>query len=244
MCGRVILRADERTIRNDLREAFKHDLDPNREMADESTARRRTWDFRENWNAPPTSHLPVVRFKNGRLLLEEMRWGLIPAWSKDGQVGSTFNARAETLREKPTFRDPWRKGQRCLIVIGGFYEWRKRDKQAHAVMMADQGLMAIAGLWEEWVSPDGEIISTCTVITTEANKVMAEVHDRMPVILDKADWPKWVGEVAATEDELYALLKPAPIDRVKIWPVDNRVGNVRINEPRLIEEIKPIGLLL
>jgi putative SOS response-associated peptidase YedK len=102
----------------------------------------------------------------------------------------------------------------------------------------------MAGLWEEWVSPDGEIISSCTVITTEANAVMAQVHDRMPVILDKADWPKWLGEIPATEAELHALLKPAPPERVKIWPVDNRVGNVRINDPRLVDEIRPIGTLL
>jgi putative SOS response-associated peptidase YedK len=201
-------------------------------------------DFRPSWNIPPTAPMLVVRLVDGRRRSEMMRWSLIPSWSKDGHAGSTFNARAETLREKPTFRDAWRKGRRCLVVTSGFYEWRKRDKQAFAVGMADDSLMVMAGLWEEWTSPDGELINTCTIITTEANAAMAEVHDRMPVILDKTDWPKWLGEVPATEDELYALLKPAPPERVKIWPVDNRVGNVRINEPRLLDEIKPIGTLL
>jgi putative SOS response-associated peptidase YedK len=232
MCGRVILAKDREVLRNELGiDSFVPDPGPNRE-------------FKEHWNVPPTSLVPVVRVKDGKRVCEAMRWGLIPAWSKDGSVGTTFNARAESLREKPTFRDAWRKGQRCLIVVSGFYEWRKRDRQAHAVMMADGASLVMAGLWEEWVSPDGEVVGTCTVITTEANAAMAQIHDRIPVILDKADWPKWLGEAAAPEAELYALLKPCPADRIKIWPVDNRVGNVRVSDRGLIEEIKPIGTLL
>lgn len=226
MCGRALLAESAETIKTTFGlETFLPDLRP-------------------DYNIPPTARMLVVRLMGGQRVAEHMRWGLIPVWSKDGQVGATFNARAETVREKPAFRDAWRKGRRCLVIVSGFYEWRKRDKQAHIVTMVDESLLVLAGLWEEWASPDGELINTCTVITTAANATMAEVHDRMPVVLDKADWLTWLGEEEATQAELYALLKPCPPERLKIWPVHNRVGNVRINDPHLRDAIQPIGSLL
>jgi putative SOS response-associated peptidase YedK len=108
------------------------------------------------------------------------------------------------------------------VVTNGFYEWRKRDKQPFAVGVADDDLMVMAGLWDEWRSPDGERVKSCTVITCAANGIVGKLHDRMPVILDDRDWPKWLGEEPATEDELKALLLPCPDKWLSIWPVHRK----------------------
>jgi putative SOS response-associated peptidase YedK len=141
---------------------------------------------------------------------------------------------------KPHFKDAWHRGQRCLVVTNGFYEWKKLDpkgklKQAYAVGVADDSEMVMAGLWSTWRNPaNGEEVQSCTVLTCAPNASMAEIHNRMPVILDETDWPKWLGEKPATEEELLALLRPCPDDRLKIWRVDNKVGNVRNTGPELI----------
>jgi putative SOS response-associated peptidase YedK len=174
------------------------------------------------------------------------RWGLIPGWAKDDKMAySTHNARAEDFRNKPTFGDAWRRGQRCLCIIDSFYEWKKK-RQAYAIGMADGGPMVMAVLWDSWKSPQsGEEIVTCTVLTCGPNKSLGEIHDRMPVILTETDWPKWLGEEPAAEQELLALLRPCPDEALKIWPVDNKVGNVRNTGPQLIQPVDPEpGLLL
>ena len=144
-------------------------------------------------------------------------WGLIPGWAKDDKLQySTFNARSEEFTTKPAYRDVWKRGQRCLILTDGFYEWKKLDpqgkqKQAYAIAAADSPLMVMAGLWSRWKSPaSGEEILSCTILTCSPNNAMGELHDRMPVILAEADWPKWLGETPATEDELLAMLRPCP----------------------------------
>jgi putative SOS response-associated peptidase YedK len=153
---------------------------------------------------------------------------------------STFNARSEDFINKPSFRDAWKWGRRCLIVTDGFYEWKKLDgpkgkrKQAYSLGMADGGNMVMAGLWTRWTNAkNGETIESCTVLTCASNTTMADYHDRMPCILGEADWAKWLGEEPATEAELLALLRPCPDDWIKIWPVDNKVGNVKNIGPEL-----------
>ena len=163
--------------------------------------------------------------------------GIAPAWSKDGKAGSTHNARAETVATKPTFRGPWRSGRRCLVVFDGFYEWRKSDKQPFAVAMADKSLMTLAGLWDEWISPDGEVIRSCTVITTSANDRIGAFHDRMPMIIGEADWPAWLGEVPVQAADLTRLLAPCPDDWVRAWPIHKRIGNVRENDSHLLDAL-------
>ncbi len=222
MCGRARLPNDYSEIKIKLH------------LSDDAPAPN----FRKTWNIPPTGDMLVaIRRVQGGRVSEVMPWGLIPSWSKDGKVGATFNARAETVDTKPVFRGAWRAGRRCLVITDGFYEWRKSDHQSFAVGMADKSLMVMAGLWEEWTSPSGERLKTCTVITTDANETMARIHDRMPVILAEADWPKWLGEVPATEGELKSLLVPCPSDRIRFWPVDKRVGNVRNDGPELAEPV-------
>jgi putative SOS response-associated peptidase YedK len=118
-------------------------------------------------------------------------------------------------------------------VTDGFYEWRKGDKQPFAIACTRGRLTVLAGLFENWRSPAGETIRTCTVLTTEANALLSPLHDRMPVVLAEKDWPLWLGEAPATEAELRALLRPFPPQEMELWPVDRKVGNVRNNDASL-----------
>lgn len=190
-----------------------------------------------SWNIPPTGELlAAIRSGSGARIAEKMRFGLIPKWAKDMKIGfSTFNARADSVGNKPAFSGPWKRGQRCLVVTDGFYEWRKSDKQPFAIAMADDSPMVMAGLWDEWWLPGQERLRSCAIITTEANVAMGVLHDRMPVILAEANWAKWLGEEPASEGELKALLEPCPSERIKLWAVGKNVGNVRNDGPELVQ---------
>lgn len=229
MCGRVRLSSDYSEIKIKLKFA------PNAPAPN----------YAPDWNKPPTEPMLVaIRSVDGQRVPKMMRWGLLPYWAKDEKLSySTFNARSEEFRTKPAFRDAWKRGQRCLVVTDGFYEWKKLDpkgkvKQPHAIAMADGGQMVMAGLWDRWKDPkSGNEVLSCTVLTCRPNAVMAVLHDRMPAILAETDWPKWLGEEPATEDELIALLKPCLDEALEIWPVNKAVGNVRNTGPQLIKPL-------
>jgi putative SOS response-associated peptidase YedK len=196
---------------------------------------------RPRYNVAPTDGVLAVRFypETHERMLSMLRWGLIPFWSKDAKIGySTINARAETVADKPAFREAF-KARRCIIPADGFYEWKKLDakrKQPYAITMKDRGLFGFAGLWERWKDrTSGEIVRSCTIIVTEPNEVCAPIHDRMPVILDPADYGRWLGEESATPDELHALLRPYPAERMMAFPVDPRVGSVKNDDPALLQ---------
>ncbi|MBL8894104.1 MAG: SOS response-associated peptidase [Rhizobiales bacterium] len=221
MCGRVRLASDHSEIKIDL-----------------GLAEILRDHYEKRWNVPPTSMIPAIVSTNGLRLLEPMRWGLIPAWAKDNKMAfSTFNARADGVDTKPAFRGAWKAGRRCLVVIDGFYEWRKNDKQPYFVSLGNRAPMLLAGLWEDWRAPTGEKVRSCTIITTDANSLLGQVHDRMPVIIAPDDWPAWLGEKPASNDELKALLRPYPPERLVLWPVDRKVGNVRNESADLAEAI-------
>jgi putative SOS response-associated peptidase YedK len=226
MCGRVRLSSDYSEIKISL--DFDRDAPaPN---------------FERDWNLPPTRPMLVaIRSVDGKRTPKMMRRGLLPHWAKDEKISySTFNARSEEFVTKPAFRDAWKRGQRCLIVTDGFYEWKKLDekgkeKQPYAIAMADNGQMVMAGLWALWKDPkSGDEIQSCTILTTISNGIMGELHNRMPVILAKDDWEKWLGEEPATSEQLLAMLKPSPDDALRIWPVDKKVGNVRNKGAELV----------
>jgi putative SOS response-associated peptidase YedK len=223
MCGRASLPNDVSELKQDLRIEWD-----------------KLGDYRPRWNAAPTSDLPVVTSSPDRgRTLEVMRWGLIPSWAKDSKIArSTFNARAEGIDSKPAFRNAWKAGRRCLVVADGYYEWRQKDKQPFAMALGNRGLMTFAGLWDLWRAPDGATIKSFTIITTRANDLAASIHDRMPVILPPSCWPEWLGEIDATPDQLQAMLSPYPSERMTMWPVDRRVGNVRNDSPDLFEPIR------
>jgi|SRR5579863_1536312 len=227
MCGRVRLPNDWSDIKIKLR-------------LDDIAAPN----LKPSWNIAPTQDiLVVIRDRTtGARRADKMRWGLIPYWAKDQKIGfSSFNARGESIDTTPAFRDAWKRGQRCLVVSDGFYEWQKRgvkNGQPYAIAKADGGLTVYAGLWDEWKSKEtGEVIRSCTVITCPPNELIDPLHDRMPVILAEEDWPAWLGEVPATAAELKALLRPYPSDRMKLWPIGRDVGNWRNDGPHLVEPI-------
>ena len=226
MCGRVRLSSDYSEIKIKLK------FDPASPAPN----------YAADWNKPPTEPMLVaIRSEDGKRVPRMMRWGLLPHWAKDEKLSySTFNARAEEFTTKPAFKDAWKWGQRCLVVTDGFYEWKKLDprgkeKQPYAIAMADDAPMVMAGLWAQWKDPpkSGAAVQSCTILTCGPNALMAELHDRMPVILAEKDWPQWLGEVPASEEELLALLKPCPDDALIIWPVGKMVGNVNNKGPEL-----------
>lgn len=194
--------------------------------------------LKPSWNIAPTDPMltAVLDRESGTRRPVLMHWGLIPSWATEKPKYPTFNARAETVSTTATFKRAWAAGRRCLIITDGFYEWRKSDKQAFAIACAND-LTVMAGLWEKWQSPAGEKINSCTIITTDANGTLAPLHDRMPVILSPDDWPMWLGEVPANEEELKALLKPAANDLLTLWPVSKRVGSVKNNDAALCEPV-------
>jgi putative SOS response-associated peptidase YedK len=197
--------------------------------------------FAPSWNVAPTDPLPIVHYdsKEGTRSLDVMRWGLIPYWAKDIKIGfSTINARAEDVETKPAFREAFQR-RRCLVPLDNFYEWKKTGtgKQPYAIALADRRPMGMAGLWETWRSPAGERLRSFTIVTTKPNELCAELHNRMPVVLKPDVWPVWLGEQPADVRELKALLTPYPSDEMTCWPVSARVGNVKNNDPSLIEPI-------
>src|SRR5580698_5725196 len=222
MCGRAKLPDDVSEIKLDL----KIDFD---EIAD----------YRPSWNAAPTTKLPVVVSRNGERTLTLMRWGLIPSWARDIKIGhATFNARAESLDTRPAFRGAWQAGRRCLVIADGYYEWRDADKQPFAVALSNHGPMTLAGLWDNWTAPGGDIIKSFTIITTTANMLLQPLHARMPALMSQDNWAGWLGEIAVQDAELKTMLKPYPSAGMVIWPVDRRVGNARNNSPDLFA---PLG---
>ena len=217
MCGRARLPDDVSEIKLDLKIDW-----------DEIGA------YRPSWNAAPTSKLPVVVSRNGERTLTLMRWGLVPPWAENIKIGySTFNARAEGIDRRPAFRAAWKAGRRCLVIADGYYEWRDADKQPFAVALGNRGPMTFAGLWDLWHAPDGNPLKSFSIITTQANDLLSPLHGRMPVLLAPDRWASWLGEAAATDGELKAMLKPYPCENMVFWPVDRRVGNVRNDSPDL-----------
>jgi len=202
-----------------------------------------------NWwvprsNVAPTEDAPAVRLRDGERELVQLRWGLVPYWSKDAKIAySTINARSETAASAPAFREAFTR-RRCLVVTDGFYEWKKPEKEPFAIAMADKSHMVMAGLWDEWTDKKtGERIKSCTIITCPANALVGALHDRMPVIVAEEDWAKWLGEEPATPEELKALLVPFKGDALTIWPVNRqKLGNVR-NKDREVAEPEVLDAL-
>jgi putative SOS response-associated peptidase YedK len=192
--------------------------------------------LRQTWNMAPTMSAPVVRRhpETSERHLDALTWGLVPSFTKDLKAArKPINARAETVGTSGMFRAALGK-RRCLVPASAFYEWKATPdgKEPHAIARADGEMLAFAGLWEGWKAPEGDVLRTFAIITTEANAQMSALHNRMPVILEQADWPAWLGEV---EGDPLSLLRPAPEGILRIWPVNKRVGNVRNDGSELLE---------
>jgi putative SOS response-associated peptidase YedK len=205
--------------------------------------------FPARYNIAPTDPVLAVRFnrKSGERSLDTLRWGLVPHWAKDLKFGArTINARAESLATTPAFRDAF-AARRCLIPASGFYEWKKEGtaRVPYAIVPRDEPLFAFAGLWENWRDrgggKDAPWTRTCSIVTGEPNALLAPIHNRMPVILSRDAWPRWLGEEEANPQELTALLAPFPPERMRLYPVSSRVNSVKSDDAGLIEPLMATG---
>jgi putative SOS response-associated peptidase YedK len=189
------------------------------------------------YNIAPTTPVPACRMlEPDRRELALLRWGLIPHWARQADGGyRMINARAETVADKPAFRSPLRK-QRCLIPADGYYEWKSMGgrKQPYYFSMKDGNPFCFAGLWERWHPADGDAVETCTIITTSANTLGAEIHPRMPVILAADDFERWLDPRVTQAEEVLPLLVAFPPETMAVYPVSTLVNNARADEPRCI----------
>jgi len=179
------------------------------------------------YNIAPTQPVLIARSPDGnRREVTTVRWGLIPHWAKDAKIGARMiNARGETIATKPAFRSAVKK-RRCLVPSDGFFEWQKlgTGKQPHLIRFADQRAFAFAGLWEQWNPSDGDALESCTIITTTPNRLIADYHDRMPVILPPSVFDEWLSAEHLADTRLSELLVPHPQDEMEVFPVSTRVN--------------------
>ena len=201
----------------------------------------RMHNYPPRWNGAPSHDLLVVRrnHKTGEVSLDPLRWGLIPYWCADPKgVRKPINAKCETVRDLPTFREAYRK-RRCILPVDGFFEWKaikgQKAKQPYAIAMKDGAPFGIAGIWENWKEPaSGEWIRTFAIITTDANELVAEIHDRMPVILPREGYARWLGEEADPRD----LMRPFPPELMRMWPISSRVNKPENDDASILDPIQ------
>lgn len=222
MCGRYSLFADFREIEERFGEAtFEED------------------EYEESYNIAPSQMVLSVINDGVKNRLGYLKWGLVPSWAKDSKVGfKMINARAETVHEKPSFRAAFKK-KRCLIVADSFYEWKRTEnrKVPMRIKMKNNELFAMAGLWESWKSPSGELVHTCTILTTEPNDLMSTIHDRMPVILKQKDEQSWLNPEVKTIDELKPFLIPLENGLLEAYEVSDKVNSPKNNASDLIVKV-------
>jgi putative SOS response-associated peptidase YedK len=190
-----------------------------------------------SWNMAPTRLALAVRLhpQTRTRHLDLLRWGLLPQWAKDPKsVRQPINARSETAAIAPMFREALAQ-RRCLIPADAFYEWQASasGKVPHAIARQDGAMLALAGLWEGWRGADGEVLRTFAILTTQANAALRTLHERMPVVVEPADWPVWLGEA---EGDAAALLRPSAAT-FRVWPVSARVNNVRNDDAELLASV-------
>jgi len=197
--------------------------------------------LKPRYNIAPSQPVAVVRLvpEDNDRKFAMLRWGLIPAWTKDlKKARMPINAKSETVADLPSFRDAYRK-RRCLIPADGFYEWKQEGgrKQPVFIHMKDGEPFAFAGLWEHWEKPDQEPIDSCVILTTEPNELLAQVHNRMPIILAPKDYDLWLDPDAQQVDRLKPLLSPFPPERMTYFPVNLRVNNPKHDDPLCVEPL-------
>jgi putative SOS response-associated peptidase YedK len=226
MCGRYVSKAEKEEIEKEFEtvvEKIQEDL------------------TRPRYNIAPTQFVAVIRQLERERILSGMKWGLIPSWAKDAAIGSKMiNARAETVAEKPAFRAAF-KSRRIIVPASGFYEWKKTDsktKQPFYFFMKEKPVFGFAGLWEEWTDKQtGDVIESYTIITTEANKVLEPVHERMPVILKPEDYELWLDPQVKEAAKLQHLLVPYPAEKMSSHAVGTSVNSPKTDSPELINSL-------
>jgi putative SOS response-associated peptidase YedK len=233
MCGRIALFSPPSYLARFLEAALAADLEPVGQPS---------------WNVGPQRTLFAVTERDEGRVLDAYRWGLVPSWAKDLSIGNKlFNARAESVAEKPSFRSAFAK-RPCVIPVDGFYEWDHRpgkDRQPNFFTRSDEQLLLFAGLYENWWNRDDEgapPLSTCTIITTTPNEDLEGMHDRMPVVLSVDDVETWLKTTDYSPEERVALLRPAPKGTLTHYGVSKAVGSVKNDGPELTEPVAPQSL--
>jgi putative SOS response-associated peptidase YedK len=206
------------------------------------------------YNVAPTQDVPVVRVggdgqgpeADGGRHLVQLRWGLVPSWADDASIGAKMiNARAESAAEKPAFRAAFRR-RRCLVVADGFYEWKSpaqkgERKQPYRIQLRSGAPFGFAGLWERWTNPANQsVLETCTILTTEANVSLKDIHPRMPVMLSPDAFDRWLDPEADLET-VQGLLAPYPDNALTAYPISTRVNAVRNDDPSILEPLDEDG---
>ena len=190
-----------------------------------------------SYNVAPTQDIAAILGDGEERRLALMRWGLIPSWADDPEIGARMiNARSETVAEKPSFRAAFKK-RRCLIPADGFYEWQKTNgaKQPFHIRLQNGRPFAFAGLWETWQGDGGPEVRSCTILTTGANDLLAPVHGRMPVILDPENYDFWLDPDVQEAEPLTGLLEPYPSEAMEAYPVSRFVNSPSNDDPRCVE---------
>ena len=217
MCGRYAITSAPEAIR----QLFGYDEQPN---------------FPPRYNVAPTQPVPIVRMMEGKRRFALVRWGFIPSWVKDPRTFSLLiNARGESLSDKPAFRAAMRY-RRCLFPADGFYDWRRAGERAtpYYVRLKGGGPMALAGLWENWMGPHGEEMETAVIVTTRANRLLAPIHPRMPVIVPPEAFDLWLDSARVDATAAAALIAPAPEDMLEMHEVSPAVNSAANDTPDLI----------
>ena len=194
-------------------------------------------DVSAHYNIAPSQMIPIVRLAAQGRELAFLKWGLIPSWTKDPAIGAgLINARAETIVDKPSFRNAYRR-HHCLVPADSFYEWKTigKRKQPYCIGMADHTLFGMAGLWEHWLNSAGERVETVTIITTNANELVGQLHDRMPLIIQPGDYGSWLD---ASNPKGGELLKPFPSELMCYYPVSTRVNKVSNDDAECLEPVE------
>jgi putative SOS response-associated peptidase YedK len=186
-------------------------------------------DMPPRYNIAPSQTVPTViqNRETGAREFRSFRWGLVPSWAKDAAIANRLiNARSETAATTPAFRKPLQE-RRCLILADGFYEWKREGsrKQPYYITLRDGGPFAFAGLWDQWLPPDGQPLQTCTILTTTPNDAVQPLHDRMPVILPSASYSRWLDANLRDLEPLRALLRPYSAEEMVAYPISTKINN-------------------
>jgi Uncharacterized conserved protein len=225
MCGRATLSKSKSTLEKRFRAKFSP-MDEDQNIV--------------NYNVAPTQLHPVITNENPQQI-QLFKWGLIPFWAKDSKIGSKMiNSRIETITEKPSFRTAIKR-RRCLVLLDGFYEWKKlgNRKQPYYIHLKNKEAFALAGIWEKWKHPEnGKPIYSFSIITQSPNNFMAQIHNRMPAILLKEDEQKWL-DINLSADETLSSIRPLDDDLLEAYPISNQVNRVSENTPELLNPISP-----
>ncbi|MGI9621933.1 MAG: SOS response-associated peptidase [Acidimicrobiales bacterium] len=198
-----------------------------------------------SYNVAPTNQVYTVINNDEGRVLETAKWGLIPFWAKDAKIGNKMiNARAETVATKNAFRKAFQR-RRCIIPSDGFYEWVKLEghekKTPMHIHRVDGDPFAFAGLWDTWRDPEGELIRSCTILTGSPNEKIAEIHNRMPILLPPGAWDEWLDPDLRDPDHLEKFLVPAPAELMDFYPVSTEVNNPRTRGEQLIQPVSVAG---